>query len=184
MKYIGAEATVTIHEDTVTKDRVAKTWRHKDIDIKIRRKRTRQEATILQKLPITPKLIDVDKTTIRMKRIRGEQLLNTLTKKAIEKVGKAVAIMHDADIYHGDLTTKNILITKDKAYIIDFGLGGGNARAEDKAVDLHILQTVIHSEKPTEQQELWQRFLQTYNPKQKQDILTTLKKVNKRGRYK
>lgn len=182
--FVGAEATVTVTDKEVIKNRTKKTWRHPKIDKKIRERRTRQEAKILRKLTVTPQLIETDTTTITMKTVKGEQLSKNITLQNIKKTAKAVTEMHKEDVYHGDLTTKNIMITPKQAYIIDFGLGGLNARIEDKAVDLHILQTVLTSEKPSQINTLWNTFKKNYSPPQKQEIFNKLEEVNKRGRYK
>lgn len=39
------------------------------------------------------------------------------------KVGESVARFHSCNIYHADLNTHNILIAKDKVYVIDFDRG-------------------------------------------------------------
>lgn len=41
-----------------------------------------------------------------------------------QSVGKAIGMMHDADVVHGDLTTSNFIVKEPaEATIIDFGLG-------------------------------------------------------------
>ena len=59
------------------------------------------------------------------------------------QVGKAVAKMHDGGLIHGDLTTSNILVRDDDertVVIIDFGLASNSIIAEDKGVDLYVLE--------------------------------------------
>ena len=58
--------------------------------------------------------------------------------------------MHDAEIVHGDLTTSNIMIrddsnAPDQVVLIDFGLGAMKPTAEDKAVDLYVLERAFIS---------------------------------------
>lgn len=73
------------------------------------------------------------------------------------QVGRAVAKMHDGGLIHGDLTTGNILVRdangqggegERTVVIIDFGLASNSIIAEDKGVDLYVLEraiTVTHS---------------------------------------
>lgn len=65
-----------------------------------------------------------------------------------------MAKMHIAGIIHGDLTTSNILIQSDseghKIYqsrlaLIDFGLSHVDNSAEDKGVDLYVLERALNS---------------------------------------
>jgi TP53 regulating kinase-like protein len=64
-------------------------------------------------------------------------------------VGSAIAQMHDAEIVHGDLTTSNIMVrhedSLDQVVLIDFGLGAMKPTAEDKAVDLYVLERAFIS---------------------------------------
>jgi TP53 regulating kinase-like protein len=69
-------------------------------------------------------------------------------------IGKTLAIMHDNEIVHGDLTTSNIMMrtfsdaTSSSDYevtLIDFGLGMMKPNVEDKAVDLYVLERAFTS---------------------------------------
>ncbi|CAL8096806.1 unnamed protein product [Orchesella dallaii] len=75
-------------------------------------------------------------------------------KQLAEEVGITVGKMHLAGIIHGDLTTSNILIdttnvenesTKPKLALIDFGLSHVDNSAEDKGVDLYVLERALTS---------------------------------------
>lgn len=74
----------------------------------------------------------------------------------MESIGKAIGRMHRENVIHGDLTTSNMLLrwhladTDDKAsiVIIDFGLSYVSALAEDKAVDLYVLERALASTHP------------------------------------
>lgn len=73
--------------------------------------------------------------------------------KVAHCVGLAIAHMHDAEIVHGDLTTSNILLKANTAdpqrvVLIDFGLGAMRPTAEDKAVDLYVLERAFVSTHP------------------------------------
>ncbi|XP_050424736.1 EKC/KEOPS complex subunit bud32 [Adelges cooleyi] len=54
--------------------------------------------------------------------------------------------MHFYNVFHGDLTTSNILLKEDGTLIlIDFGLSRFNPSNEDKAVDLYVLERAFVS---------------------------------------
>src|SRR3989338_5564329 len=88
-------------------------------------------------------------------------------------VGRAIAALHDKSITHGDLTTSNLLLRAPglidrttvsqlspeallrlfapslaRITVIDFGLSFGPAVAEDKAVDLYVLERAFISTHP------------------------------------
>lgn len=70
-------------------------------------------------------------------------------------IGQLIAMMHDAEVVHGDLTTSNMLlkssessIEEPKIYLIDFGLGNMRPSIEDKAVDLYVLERAFLSTHP------------------------------------
>lgn len=68
-----------------------------------------------------------------------------------DKVGAALALMHDNNVIHGDLTTSNMLIHTEtrRLYMIDFGLSTVSATEEDRAVDLYVLERAFLSTHPT-----------------------------------
>lgn len=64
-----------------------------------------------------------------------------------ERTGRAIAKLHKANIIHGDLTTSNFLVrSKDlSVVVIDFGLSYQSTMAEDRAVDLYVLERAFLS---------------------------------------
>jgi tRNA A-37 threonylcarbamoyl transferase component Bud32 len=114
----GAEAVLIQENDLLVKDRIKKGYRLPILDEKLRKQRTRSEAKLLQKasflIPV-PKVIDTDnKEKIRMEFIQGKKLSDNLNnlinqKEVCEKIGKNIALLHDSDIIHGDLTTSNMI---------------------------------------------------------------------------
>ena len=135
MKQIGdgAEAIIYLDKDVI-KHRIEKSYRHKDIDVKLRKFRTRRESKILKKLQEigfpAPKLIEIDDKEMKivMSYINAPRLRDVLEKKDHKKlckeIGEKIALLHNNDIIHGDLTTSNMLLTDgspDKLYFIDFG---------------------------------------------------------------
>ena len=92
-----------------------------------------------------------------------EQFIESDCQEVARKVGTIIGLMHDADICHGDLTSSNIMITKEtttsstsseaaeasyKASLIDFGLGMMKSTIDDKAVDLYVLERAFISTHP------------------------------------
>ncbi|KAI5956584.1 BUD32 [Candida jiufengensis] len=65
------------------------------------------------------------------------------------KVGQLIGKLHLNEMIHGDLTTSNIILTDDSnkwdPALIDFGLSTFSGLAEDKAVDLYVLERAITS---------------------------------------
>lgn len=178
----------------IVKDRIKKNYRIKQIDEKLRKFRTKREAKILEKLALinfpSPKLIQTDeKRKITMDNIKGDKLRDVLEKKKYLKlsteIGKKIAILHNNNIIHGDLTTSNMILS-DEIYFIDFGLSFFSHKTEDKAVDLHLLKQALESKHYRVWQKCFKAALQSYkaNANNSKEILQRLEKVEARGRYK
>ena len=196
----GAEA-ILIHKDgKLIKRRAKKGYRNPELDKKIRQGRTRREAKILEKagkiIPI-PKVLSVNEKNaeIDMEYIEGKKLSDHLDEFSSEKaleicrlIGENVAKLHDADMIHGDLTTSNMIysVKEKKLYFIDFGLGIHSKRAEDKAVDLHLLKQAFESKHFVKWKEYFDVAIRSYEKESKNSdrTLLQLKKVEARGRYK
>ena len=58
--------------------------------------------------------------------------------------------MHSLNVIHGDLTTSNLMLREnsDSVVVIDFGLSFVSTLAEDKAVDLYVLERAFASTHP------------------------------------
>ena len=196
----GAEAKIFInplHKDLLHKERIQKTYRHKKLDEKIRKSRTKAEVKLLTKAFSTkanvPKIISQDKYKIILEKIQGDKLSDKLNsydeKKQLEvmkKLGEQVTIIHDNNIIHGDLTTSNMILQSktEKLYLIDFGLGFIGSKIEDKAVDIHLLKQAIVAKHFQNHEDIFKAFLKSYTPKEKLKILERLKAVEKRGKNK
>jgi len=193
----GAEAIITRDKNIITKDRIPKSYRHKEIDEKIRKSRTRKEANILKKakeLKISvPELLKQEEYSLEMEFIEGDRLsdkLNSYEEKkqfeVMKKLGKEVAKLHQNDIIHGDLTTSNTILKGEDIFIIDFGLGFISKRIEDKAVDLHLIKQALEAKHFQNYEKLFEKFLETYSEdhKEAKQILERFKKVEARGRNK
>lgn len=189
----GAEAKIYLNKDII-KDRIEKDYRIKEIDIPLRKFRTRREAKILEKLQQinfpSPKLISVDdkKMKLKMEFIKGPKLKEVLEKKDFCKlcseVGKKLAILHNHGIIHGDLTTSNMIFAKEISFI-DFGLGFFSEQIEDKAVELHLFKQALESKHYKIWKKCFKSFLQGYkHSKDFNLVLSRFEKVELRGRNK
>jgi TP53 regulating kinase-like protein len=190
----GAEATISADENVVLKDRVAKGYRLKEIDDKLRKFRTRREAKVLNKLESidfpAPRLHAMcdNLMQIRMDMVNGNKLRDVLYKEPValaEEMGKKIGILHKNDIIHGDLTTSNMILDNEIKFI-DFGLSFFSTKEEDKAVDLHLLRQALESK----HYDIWEKCFEAALRGYKQSypehsvVLDRLKKVEARGKNK
>lgn len=190
----GAEAILRKQEDTVIKERIAKDYRVPALDAKLRRARTRREAKILKKLQQlgfpAPRLQTMDDEQMRivMDFITGPQVKEILHQDPVtlgREIGRKVGILHANDIIHADLTTSN-MIHNGEVHFIDFGLSFVSAKAEDKAVDLHLLDRALESRHHDIYGQCIAAVLEGYkegNPGW-QPVLARLETVQSRGRNK
>jgi TP53 regulating kinase-like protein len=200
----GAEALLIKQGSLLLKRRIKKGYRHEHLDFMLRAGRTRREARLLEKASHAinvPKVKAIDgmakkkfepETEIEMEFIDGKVLSLWLDKfpmnKAIKicrQIGENAAKLHDLDIMHGDLTTSNMILKQDKVYFVDFGLGFHSMRAEDKAVDLHLLRQAFEAKHFKHWRKLFDAVLSGYKiSKNAKTVAERLKKVEARGRYK
>lgn len=197
----GAEAIIFLNKEKnkITKDRISKSYRIEELDNKIRKLRTKSEAKLLEKAGKTiscPKLLSDpgNGRIIHMEFIDGLRLsenLNNFEKKEqikiCNKIGSIISKMHQKNIIHGDLTSSNMILKKDKIYIIDFGLGYQNGKYEDKAVDIHLLKQALEAKHFKFHKELFEAFKKGYlkiDKTESKKVLERLIAVERRGRYK
>jgi TP53 regulating kinase-like protein len=194
----GAEAKIFQDDSIIIKERVSKTYRIKELDDKIRKQRTRREVSILErayKLIPVPKLISHSEKDykIKMELIKGKKLADTLDNfqqpirlKICKKIGEQIAILHNNNIIHGDLTTSNMILTSDSLYFIDFGLSFIDQRIEHKAVDLHLIKQALESKHYRHFESSFKAVLEGYKSQSNsfKEVILQLEKVEGRGRYK
>ncbi|MBI4145396.1 Kae1-associated serine/threonine protein kinase [Candidatus Woesearchaeota archaeon] len=191
----GAEAIVTKTDaTTVLKERIVKDYRHPVIDNALRKARTRREAKIFGKLAVmdfpAPRLKLMDDVNMRltMDFINGPKLRDVFPTDNVrfsKELGRKVGVLHANDIVHGDLTTSNMILDNEIKFI-DFGLSLISKKAEDKAVDLHLLDRALESKHHEVYSGSMLHVLEGYkegNPAW-QDVFNRLEKVQKRGRNK
>lgn len=192
----GAEAKLFKDGELLIKERIKKNYRIEEIDAKLRKTRTRKEAKLLEKshgLINVPKLHKADdkNMTITMDFVHGDLVKNVFD-DLNERVrinlcidmGKQIAELHNNNIVHGDLTTSNMILNKDKLFLFDFGLGFESLRVEDKAVDLHLLRQAFESKHYLHSEKAFDNVLRGYTSKGDKNVIERLKKVEGRGRYK
>jgi len=191
MEFQGAEAKVTVKTDKVEKRREEKTYRHPQLDKRLRSERTSEEIRNTQRArkfgANTPEVEKKDEKTLEMEKITGKPVKECLdnNEELMNYAGENTAKMHSGDVIHGDLTTSNMMWTGEEIYIIDFGLSEISERIEDKAVDIHLLKQVLESSHPEKAEKAWEKFVEGYRELEESGkILEQLKEVESRGRYK
>jgi len=113
----------------IHKNRIPKSYRHPALDKQIRTRRTRSEGKILTKAlaagTLVPEVFNInkkgaptDKFELKIQYIPGDRLSETLSDypeekqfKVMKQLGAQVAILHGANIIHGDLTTSNTILS-------------------------------------------------------------------------
>jgi TP53 regulating kinase-like protein len=107
-----------------------------------------------------------------------------------EKIGSIIAKIHEKNIIHGDMTTSNMLLktpVDDKnldIIMIDFGLSYIENVAEDKGVDLYVLERAFLSTHPNTEK-LFDHLLKSYVKHSKGgavEVMKKLEEVRLRGR--
>ncbi len=191
MKLIGkgAEADIFLDNTIVKKIRLPKKYRLNVIDLDLRKKRTRLESKILQKIgDIGPGFINSDGLQeIQMNFISGRVVKHVLDDDVLlaKKIGFVVGELHDMNIVHGDLTTSNMILSdSDDLKIIDFGLSFTSDKIEDKAVDVHVFKEAIKSKHYRFEKDIWTNFIDGYSSSNKVEVLSRLEIVESRGRNK
>jgi N6-L-threonylcarbamoyladenine synthase/protein kinase Bud32 len=194
----GAEAEVYLLKDKAIKIRSSKDYRIKEIDSSLRISRTKREAKVIEKLRAAgidaPKVLneDYENSTLELERIKGVKLRDGLflrnCKSISSKIGKIVAKVHNCGIIHGDLTTSNMILNKDtnKITLIDFGLSYFSQKAEDKAVDIHLLRQALESKHYSIWKKAFNSFLRAYESEANcsKEVINRLEIVECRGRNK
>lgn len=171
----GAEGDIylTKHDglQAVLKTRKRKPYRNQMLDDKIRRYRTIHEALILAEAKSfgvpTPLVyvVDTNECTILMQHIPGITVKNLKQKElvaACREIGRMTGILHKHGIMHGDLTTSNFILYKNRIFAIDFGLAQKTPKLEDHAVDLRLFKEILGSEHVEHMDRLLSAFLQGY----------------------
>jgi TP53 regulating kinase-like protein len=161
---------------SIVKERFVKTYRHPSLDAKLNSHRVSSEARALaraRRLGLdVPAVYLVEKPALRLwleyiegstlKSLFDDQGHSSWTLAVACTLGHVLSTMHSFDLIHGDLTTSNVLLRSQKGadpnavsgaavpriVLIDFGLSSQSSLAEDKAVDLYVLERAFLSTHP------------------------------------
>lgn len=213
---VGAEARINLvmwqGKRVIQKIRVPKSYRNQDLDLWLRRKRTREEVELLHQAKLAqvdcPHVFfaDPNRTEIFLEYIQGQLLRDLEVDKAMlrdgisgshrincfELLGMYAARLHKAKIIHGDLTTKNVILSqqvgKQRFVLIDFGLSFVSERVEDQAADLHLLKQAIKSSNdPAQSKSALRSVMRGYaeeaGNRKEEKIHSQMLEIEKRGRY-
>jgi len=190
-RFEGAEATIDIGPDRVTKRRAPKPYRHPALDDRLRRDRTVAEArlTALARrhgVP-TPVVLDVDRDThtLVLQTVGDADLRTAITDPRVRAVARHLATLHGAGIVHGDPTVRNVRVdtdATDRVFLIDFGLGYHSNDVEDHAMDLHVLAQSIAGT-TTNADALIDAARAAYTDHGTDAVLDRLEAIDARGRY-
>lgn len=147
----GAEAVVEksrfIGRRVVVKTRIPKKYREKELDLVLRKKRTRAEAKLLHRAKLSgvlcPTVLSVSCFEIIMDFIEGKR--PEMTPAQCMKAGEILSLLHQNDLIHGDFTPANLIKKGSRIWVIDFGLSFVSSDVEDKAVDVFtMLRSIKH----------------------------------------
>lgn len=103
-------------------------------------------------------------------------------------MGLVIGRFHAAHFIHGDLTTSNLMLRSrdpQRVVLIDFGLSQNTTKAEDKAVDLYVLERAIRSTHNAVEpfvEAIYRGYKEALSPKQYGQIIAKLEEVRLRGR--
>ena len=205
----GAEARVYKGEHSgrpiIIKERFSKSYRVPALDQRLTTRRMNQEVRSMarcQKNNIrTPEVYRVDNANkmIYMECIEDGLVLKEYINQfdlvgndsdaplaeLMKEVGEVLARMHNIDLIHGDLTTSNMIYNSGKSELImiDFGLSFVSNSAEDKGVDLYVLERAFLSTHPNTEA-LFKLIIESYRPlvNNGDAIIKKMDEVRTRGR--
>ena len=191
----GAEAVLYKDHNLIIKERLAKPYRVPEIDLSLRRSRTKKEVKVLEQLQQihfpAPRVIHSSPMSITMDFIAGEQIKQVLSTAKdyltlAREIGWNIALLHSHNIIHGDLTTSNMILHQKNVYFIDFGLSFISDKIEDKAVDLFLLDRALQTKHYQLYPDVFVHVLEGYQEKYTDapQVLQRLEQVKGRGRNK
>ncbi|KAI8893154.1 hypothetical protein BC833DRAFT_609385 [Globomyces pollinis-pini] len=116
-----------------------------------------------------------------------DYLLETDNLSIASVVGQQLALIHDTNLIHGDLTTSNLLLREDNTanvVWIDFGLSYVTTLVEDKAVDMYVLERSLLSTHPKIAKAFFDLLLNAYKETStnSKEVIKRFEEVRLRGR--
>jgi TP53 regulating kinase and related kinases len=203
----GAEASIRrvdwLGFAAILKERDPKAYRHKALDERLRKERTRNEARLLvdaRRAGVrTPLVYDVDlaKGRLVLEELTGPTLKELLGQHPdddgplagpMASFGRALGRLHAAGLSHGDLTSSNVIFPDGPGgppAFIDLSMGTKGAGVEDLGIDLHLVEEDLKALHPKGER-LLEAFLEGYaagNPSGQKDVRTRAKEIRGRVRY-
>ncbi len=183
----GAEArvykTVILGKEILVKYRNRKRYRVTELDMKIRKERTRNEARIMSRMHKegirVPRIVAVGRFSIFMELLHGTLLKDIEPEPGgFSEIGRMLATIHDQNVSHGDFTPANIMLCGKSYYVIDFGLAETTNGAEEKALDLFLMKRSVPSA-------AYREFESAYaaSSRNSREVIGRLKGIERRGRY-
>ncbi len=190
----GAESVITegkFHEyDSIVKERIRKSYRNVELDLKLRNKRMKNEIVMLHRMMEAginvPAVFSIneDRVSFEMEKIHGTQASNIekMDQKLLEEIAESVSKLHERDIIHGDLTLNNMIIHDKTLYILDPSMGKISKTVTDKAYDIRLLKESmisIYGSDPYDRfEEIYRKMSVTSN-----EVINVLHDIEKRRRY-
>ncbi|EKG01598.1 protein kinase, putative [Trypanosoma cruzi] len=136
---------------------------------------------------------------------QGKTEVSFLVSFLLRGMGEVVGLLHNADIIHGDLTTSNFMCkreflegrpstenlasktsSRDSIVVLDFGLVMEKNSAEERAVDLYVLERALKSSHPFLEHVATRLVLEGYHrtvdPQKGSVTMARLEAVRARGR--
>lgn len=202
--YKGAEADVYLGRwcgrKAVFKRRKVMAYRLPSLDQAIRAQRTAKEAEMMHRSKgagvESPVLYFVDPlhSTLVMEFVEGPRMKDLLSgapaseaEPLFEELGRDAALLHEAGIMHGDLTTSNVVVRRGSLVFLDFGLSASTYRLEDRAVDLRLIKETITGAHPEVAVPAMRALLVGYGSESGEarlrDVTRQLRDIERRGRY-
>ncbi|MAS62824.1 MAG: Kae1-associated kinase Bud32 [Euryarchaeota archaeon] len=211
----GAEAIVTsgywLGKPAIKKFRRPRKWRHPELDSRLTKSRLTSEVRTLLKLQQldfpSPSIfhLDLKNGVMFMEKIEGNTLVQKLKNElslndSIElfsQLGMMLRKLHLCGITHGDLTTTNIILNKEKLVLIDYGLSQSTFEVESYGLDFHVLYECLqatHPNFPNAMDQIVESYLGYDDQKSQikfeggiipksQDIISRFEQIKSRVRY-
>ena len=197
----GAESNIIkdsyFEKEAISKVRISKKYRIKEIDEKIIKSRIKSETKLISDIKragvLSPILYDVDleNKSILMEKINGDLIKDIINKDNCANlgisIGDNISKIHNADIIHGDITTSNIILNNEnKIVFIDLGLGKYSNLLEDKASDLLLLKNSLKTIDYKIASLTFDSVIESYignSNLSKNEIINKLEEIESRGRY-
>ena len=130
--------------------------------------------------------VDPLNAEIIMEFVEGRNGKDVITPALCRKIGSYSAQLHSNNIVHGDLTTSNFIVDKNRLVLLDFGLAYYSERTEDAATDLRLIKEVFSSAH-ARVKGAFEYFVEGYasiaGKKKTSRILENVREIEQRGRY-